>query len=90
MVQATVDNSPVSITLASGESTTVPSGETWKVMIKAFGGGHNGRINGKLIVNGDSNGSAEPFETVLVGGDTVEYRSSTTSHGLHIGGFVVN
>jgi len=35
MVNATVENEPVSVELDSGESTTVPTGETWRVTITA-------------------------------------------------------
>ncbi len=37
MVNATVDNEPISITLKKDESTTVPSGEVWKVTISVTG-----------------------------------------------------
>lgn len=33
MVNATVDNEPVSVQLDDGESTTVPTGELWRVVV---------------------------------------------------------
>lgn len=89
MVQANIDNTPVSIVLAGSESTTVPSGETWKVTIKLHGGATTAEINGKDVINADSNNDADPVETVLVGGDSV-LCSGQSYQGLHIGGFVVN
>jgi len=91
MVNATVDNEAISITLAGGESTTVPSGEVWKVTISV---GTNFvqtlRINGKDNSYGDSaSGNAVIEGIVLTGGDTL--MSDGNSDGAtHIGGFVVN
>jgi hypothetical protein len=114
MVNATVDNQAVAISLSSGQSTTVPSNETWKVTITvepgvaaadANGGSSTSTtvsINGVVVAGSksDSNGGTNnnggaasattsntvPFETVLVGGETV----SANSGGARIGGFVVN
>lgn len=90
MVQATVDNQPVSIVVGDSESTTVPSGEIWKVTIKLFGGSYRASINGTDILNADGNNQSVPIETVLVGGDTVKCKNTSSGEGLHIGGFVVN
>jgi hypothetical protein len=104
MVNATVNNKGVSITLSDGQSTTVPSNETWKVTItcepRSGGGTVSVSIDGTTIAEansssnrsyGDSYGYASvsstvPFDTVLVGGETV----SASGGGVRISGFVVN
>ncbi|WP_162224161.1 hypothetical protein [Halorussus salinus] len=82
MVQADINNEPISIVLAGGESTTVPSGEVWKVTLKQDSP-NNAGINRKDVADG------RPFETVLVGGDRVQ-SNGDDYRGVHIGGFVVN
>jgi len=102
MVNTTVDNSPVSITLTDGESTTVPNGEVWRVNITVGNGfGESFDNDGKMEINGHAVASFQYFKSgnasmatgptgqiVLTGGDTVSY--SGGGGGAHIGGFVVN
>lgn len=82
MVQATVDNTPVSIGISSGQSTTVPTGETWKVTIT--GGKDAVAINNNDLIPRDDHGT---HDTVLVGGDTVSQENYYGGNGAHIGGF---
>jgi len=96
MVNATVDNKPVSIQLSSGQSTTVPSNETWKVQltlsVRSSGGESNGNIsiNGTNVLgaakNGDKQGQVAP-ETVVTGNDTI---SLSGGEGMSMSGFVVD
>jgi hypothetical protein len=104
MVNATVDNSPVSISLINGETTTVPTGETWKVTMTM--GSSQGisskaslhiKLNSDIIMTeirddggGGYNMSAQTFETVVTAGDTIKMSGDSTDDGMHIGGFVVN
>jgi phage gp45-like len=87
MVNATVDNSPISIQLGEDETTTVPSGEVWKVTVTHSGGTPQLKINGNIILNGSTN-SAGTLEIVVTGGDTFKkYQGYDTD--VHISGFVV-
>jgi len=101
MVNATIDNSPVSIQLLEGETTTVPSNETWKVTISAYAVGFNGQgphiiINGKTVhgIFGNDDNDARASTSVnyvLAGGDVIELGGfDTFSSGLAIQGFVVD
>jgi len=96
MVNATVDNEPVSIQLDSGQSTTVPSNETWKVQLTLSVKNTNNGRKGSVDVNSvsvigalDSNESAGQVapSTVLVGDDTVSLDGAI---GASITGFVVD
>lgn len=80
MVQASIDNTSVSISLGSGESTTVPTGETWRVTLASDG---EFQINGTAV--------APPnLPTVVTGGDTIKGEDNAGSGTrLHIGGFKV-
>ena len=94
MVNATIDNAPVSIQL-SGQSTTVPANETWKVNI----GVHSGEEPSTLIINGvvgttssiNQDAPHPPqFEMILNGGDTIEENKGFNGSMLSIQGFVVD
>jgi hypothetical protein len=94
MVNATVDNAPVSIQL-SDTSTTVPSNETWVVQI----GVHGGQAQSRLEINGvgrtqSSGNSSDPhppqFKMVLTGGDTVSELNGKFASMVSIQGFVVD
>jgi len=94
MVNATVDNAPVSIQL-NGTSTTVPSNETWVVQI----GVHSGSRQTQLGINGvgeslSSSNSSDPhppqFKMVLTGGDTVAELQGNSTSMVSIQGFVVD
>lgn len=90
MVNATVDNDPVSIQLDAGESTTVPTGEVWRVYnLHDLGGQTNGQmqINGTIVQTGER---IRTSQTVLIGGDTIEHGAGSSGTGIHIGGFVVS
>jgi hypothetical protein len=94
MVNATVDNDPVSIILDGGQSTTVPGNETWKVTI-TLASGTNGitmlKIDGiGKFLGRDNNQGNESIDAVLTGGQTiVEARDDPTS-AIFISGFVVD
>lgn len=100
MVNATVDNQAVSIQLDKAQSTTVPTGEIWKVNISVCSNGDNGstkigkvKINGVSVLEmttGSSLGSDSPtMSCVLVSGDTVSTESSSNGTA-NISGFVIN
>jgi hypothetical protein len=96
MVNATVDNKPVSIQLDPGQSTTVPSNETWKVQItlalRDTTTNNDGavQVNGTAFIaaftGGNQQGQVAP-NTTLVGNDTVSLSSAI---GASIQGFVVD
>lgn len=99
MTQATVDNNPVSIALGNGESTTVPTGEVWRVTITAASDGNyfselfiRVKVNGEPLAtyshvssNSMGGGAGQTVETVLVGGDTVSVEENT-NNGTNVGG----
>jgi len=94
MVDATVDNKPVSIQL-KGASTTVPSNETWVVHISvgnAVSDPNILTINGNDIARsgktaGDSR--APQFKMTLTGGDSIAETNGGGS-AISIQGFVVD
>ena len=91
MVQASIDNTPISIVLGNGETTTVPTDEVWKISATVTLGTRL-LINNTSVVD-DYNGSGEPnaenVELVVTGGDKLESNTSNTEFGIHIGGFKV-
>jgi len=94
MVNATVDNDPVSIQL-NGSSTTVPSNETWVVQIGAHGGSDFTELNingvGSTIAPDTASDPGPPqFKMVLTGGDTVSEQTGDTDSMVSIQGFVVD
>jgi len=94
MVNATVDNAPVSIQL-NGTSTTVPSNETWVVHIGVHGGKDDSqlRINGvnSTLSSGNSGNPHPPqFKMVLAGGDTIAEGAGGNGTMVSIQGFVVD
>jgi hypothetical protein len=96
MVNATVDNDPVSIQLSPGQETTVPSNETWKVQMTFTNVDGSNRTSGAVYINGvpaigytgfgESPGPIAS-NTVLVGNDTVKL---VGGKGASITGFVVD
>jgi hypothetical protein len=94
MVNATVDNKPVSIQL-SGSSTTVPSNETWVVQIGVHGGSAKSRLEINGVGNTLASGSqqdphAPQFKMVLVGGDTITEVDGNSASMVSVQGFVVD
>jgi len=94
MVDATVDNIPVSIQL-NGSSTTVPSNETWVVTITVFGGATETQFDlngvGKMATSGTkADASTIDLDMVLTGGDTVKENKGGNSSLIAIQGFVVD
>jgi hypothetical protein len=94
MVNATVDNEPVSIVLDGGQSTTVPSNETWRVSIHLA---DFDRCN--MVIDGigtfsadrtDASSSSNFLDVTLTGGQTIQEDSGRTFTGIFITGFVVN
>ena len=106
MVNATIDNAPVSVQLSSSQSTTVPTGEVWKISFACqptaqneFGG--QGTKSRQVKVNGTI---ALATKCSMKGGNTSHTSESptletvvtegdtiaTSGTGTHIGGFVVN
>jgi len=92
-VENEVENIPISYTLSSGESQTVPTGETWKVFVLVapavdFSTPETHRagvkVNGNLVLQGSmsfegvaGSGSSGYTEMVLTEGDTVECSSTS-------------
>ena len=95
MVNATVDNEPVSIVLAGGESTTVPSNEVWRVSIHLANTFNQTqlKIDGKGIWYGSrdaSSGDGNLLNVTLTGGQTIEESKGKADTAILITGFVVN
>jgi len=94
MVNATVDNPPVSIVLDGNESTTVPSNETWKVTI-TIGSNNNGASTiaidgiGKFVGRDNAQGN-DSVDAVLTGGQTITEVNKGSESAVYIGGFVVD
>lgn len=89
MTTVSIDNDPISVQLAAGESTTVPSGEIWDVTI-AIASDANVRINNIAISNiklGQGEPNTDTVDTVLQSGDEV---MAENSDGAHIGGYEVS
>jgi len=94
MVDATVDNKPVSIVLAGGQSTTVPSNETWKVTLNISSSNGTASI---LSIDGtsgfigrDNVQGNEQIDAVLTGGQTIAETNNKSGSAIFIAGFVVN
>jgi hypothetical protein len=94
MVNATVDNKPVSILLDGGQSTTVPSNETWRVSIHMANASDSqmtidgiGKFKARVA---DGSGQGNYLDVTLTGGQTVAEIKGKTSSGIFITGFVVN
>jgi len=94
MVNATVDNEPVSIVLDSGQSTTVPSNEIWRVSIHLSNRGRTDMtIDNIGIFTGEGSKSSAPgnyLDVTLIGGQTVKEKSGISNSAIFITGFVVN
>lgn len=94
MVNATVDNQPVSIVLDGGESTTVPSNETWRVSIYLAAGGRTDmRIDNveEYRAEGSTTTSNEALKNVtLIGGQTIAEDNNDKRSSIFITGFVVD
>jgi hypothetical protein len=93
MVNATIDNDPVSIQL-NGQSVTVPSNEVWKVKIGVHTSGRFSIaiINGvgRIVADEASTSPRVPeFDMVLQGGDTIEEFKGEQYSMVTIQGFVV-
>jgi len=94
MVNATVDNDPVSIVLGGGQSTTVPSNETWRVSLHLA----NEEVT-KMKIDGigtyrgkrtESQAHGVYTNVTLTGGQTVSEVANNSSGGIFITGFVVD
>jgi len=94
MVNATVDNEPVSIVLDTGQSTTVPSNETWRVSIHLANDDRSGmKIDGIGRFRADRQQESTPgnyLDVTLTGGQTVEETNGNSVSAIFITGFVVN
>jgi len=94
MVDATVDNIPVSIQL-NGSSTTVPSNETWVVTITVFGGINESQFElngvGKMATSSTkADATTIDLDMVLTGGDKVKENKGNQNSLVAIQGFVVS
>lgn len=87
------DGDPVSEQLISGESITVPSGETWvlKIVATATGGRDVLRVNDTEVATVGTNTGDEATEDLFIqlsAGDTLKV-GSTSFNGGHISGWPV-
>jgi hypothetical protein len=94
MVNATVDNPPVSVNLDSGQSTTVPSNETWRVSIHLANRQKtrleiNG-INEYIVGTSSAPATASLLDVTLTGGETIAETQGDFHSGIFITGFVVD
>jgi len=94
MVDATVDNKPVSIVLDGDQSTTVPSNETWKVTITLASGNQGLTV---MTIDGigdftarDQDQGNQSIDAVLTGGQTVAETLNQDDGAIFISGFVVD
>jgi len=71
MPNVTVDNPKVQIDLETGESTTVPTGQRFKVSLMAMPGFSEVALNGKPIAAGNGQDTTAHVRTDLFGGDTI-------------------
>jgi hypothetical protein len=100
MTQVNVAGTPISVSLGGGGSTTVPTGEVWKVTVTLASGDQPNVNDERLFVNNepvavghsynDGHATGFPLETVFVGGDTLEVEQNNDDNGGHIGGFEVS
>lgn len=99
-INTEITNTPVSIVLGNGDSTTVPTGEVWSVRVVAWARvPKSQRDNLDVTLNGDSiqgcgansPNAATDHRLVFSGGDTIGVRTENSgAHGAHITGFVIN
>jgi len=94
MVNATVDNPPVSIVLDGGQSTTVPSNETWRVSIHLANQDFTSmKIDGvgDFQANRDkSSANGNYLDVTLVGNQTIKEDNNASGSVIFITGFVVD
>ncbi|OIB56596.1 hypothetical protein [Natrialba sp. SSL1] len=71
----------VSVSIGGEESTTVPSGEVWRVTLL-------GRT-GDMVLNGETSGQEDDTgaQTVFTGGDVIENDGFTTGQHIYLGGW---
>jgi hypothetical protein len=95
MVNATIDNDPVSIQLGPQESVTVPSNEVWKVKVGVHGGLDSSVLEINGVVASRSSGTLgnpypPEFSMVFKGGDQIAQQTANVDPLVTISGFVVN
>lgn len=94
MVNATVDNAPVSIILGANESTTVPSNETWRVSLHlANKTDTRMEIDDSGVFRGESGVASSQgnyLDVTLTGGQTITEAFGDSESTIFITGFVVN
>jgi len=86
MPDVTITNPPVQIDLAAGSTTTVPSGEQWRVTLVTKPTDGRVTVNGEDILIADRGGKRSAIEIDLFGGDTV----STVFQAARIRGYRVD
>jgi len=97
-------NEAISIQLSSGEATTVPSGEVWRVTVSCRGSGGNQQssesrsisLNGTTIISTNADGSSSEDNASAQSGTSVEMvlqdgdEIQASGTATQIGGFVVS
>jgi len=92
MVDATIDNTPVSVTLGGSETYSPANGSVEDVTIVIHKDEHL-QINGENIVAGSSGSgedNTEQIDVVLTDSDTVKEKGLASSRGVHISGYQVS
>lgn len=88
-----IDEPPVSVQLAPGETETVPAGEVWKVAVTTSARNDSAGVyflvNGSRVLGYDGDEIHGFEQTVFVGGDVIEV-DAAAERPAHISGFVVN
>jgi len=92
MVNATIDNNPVSVLILSGQSVTVPSNEVWKVSLHATNEDRarfliNG--SGRFEGNRDKESAPGNYLDLVFTGDTTIETTELSPGSVYISGFVV-
>jgi hypothetical protein len=101
MVNIQIENSPLSIQLSDTESTTVPTGEVWKVTVtgrsasvardddrSAYIGRHC-KINGTIVASSESKASAWESNAYEDGNATATASSTFPFDTVLVGGDVI-
>jgi len=93
MTTVSINNDPVAVVLASGESVTVPSGEVWRVWVSASQSEAELALNGDGIAvfreTGDSTGAPFTGPLMFTGGDTLDELGSEGGN-IYISGYEVS
>ena len=89
MVNATVDNEPVSVQLAEDESVSVPNGEVWDVTVNCTAAsGSTNELVIDVVLNDRSVGGSS-YSAQTVSGETAAATSTVPFNTVFVGGDVI-